>query len=171
MNLTLVTSGISTPARLLIGALADLPAFSPMGVYVLSVGSLATTFLAWPAVRAGLVPMYLWAAAFGVANGAAQAGFIAGVAAPALAPDPRSLGARMGVACGVIALATLAGPPVAGAILDRTPGAGTPAQYLGVQLWSGGVEVLALGVLGFLAWYLYKRGNAAKQAVAEKTAA
>jgi MFS transporter, MCT family, solute carrier family 16 (monocarboxylic acid transporters), member 3 len=161
-----VTSGVSTPARLLIGMLSDLPILSPLTVFQLSTGSLVLTFFMWPLVRSGAIPMYLWAAAFGFANGAAQGGFVAAVASRSLAPDPRTLGARMGVVCGVIAFATLAGPPIAGAILDSSAAEG-PAQYLGVQLWSGSVELLALAVLGAMAWSVRRRSRAAVTAAQE----
>ncbi|KAI1856164.1 hypothetical protein JX265_011879 [Neoarthrinium moseri] len=138
VNLLLLTNAVSTPARVLIGYAGD-ALVGPLNAYLFSVLSLALVLFSWAAVQSA-VAMYVWAAAFGVANGAVQGAFLGALAS--LVFDPRQMGSRFGLVCGFLAFATLAGPPIAGAILDSSAG-----NYLGAQIWSGAVEILAVVVL------------------------
>lgn len=72
-----------------------------------------------------------------------------------LCPDPVVAGTRMGTAFAVSSFGILAGPPVAGAILES-------GSWLGLQLFAGALLILALSVLAFVrfwvvGWTLYRK--------------
>lgn len=144
-TLLLITNGASTVSRILIGYLAD-NSLGPMNAYIVSVATLAASFFTWIAVTSG-TGMYVWAAGFGVTSGAAQGAFVGALAS--LTVDPQRLGTRLGMVCGLLAFATLSGPPTAGAILGASEG-----WYGWAQIWAGVVEVLATVVLGAARWWL-----------------
>ena len=92
---------------------------------------------AWTGVhtKAG---MYVFSVFFGLANGAAQGVFVGSLAS--LTADPRRMGTRFGMVCSVAGLATLVGPPMAGAIVDGS-GGGYTGMFLCScleGLWLGG---------------------------------
>lgn len=60
-----------------------------------------------------------------------------------LCPDPATVGARMGIAFALSSFGLLAGPPVAGAILQS-------GSWLGVQLFAAALLALATGALVFV---------------------
>ncbi|KAL2260634.1 hypothetical protein VTK26DRAFT_5311 [Humicola hyalothermophila] len=138
VQLLLITNGLSVPARPVVGFLADRYA-GPINLYALHTLLLGCLVFAWTAVdsRGG---MYVFSAFFGLANGAAQ-GLFAGALA-SLTRDPRKMGTRFGMVCTIAAFASLAGPPTAGAIIDKSGG-----KYLWAQVWAGLVIVLAAFVL------------------------
>ncbi|KAH8664009.1 major facilitator superfamily domain-containing protein [Xylariales sp. PMI_506] len=148
VNLLLVLNAMSTPGRLLIGYLGDFH-IGRLNANALAVAALGATLYSWAAVSTG-PGMYAWAAAFGFTSGAAQGAYVS--ALPALTADPRAIGVRLGMVCFLNMFATLAGPPLAGAILDAAGG-----KYLGVQLWSGSVEVLAVLILLAGRWSFKKK--------------
>lgn len=71
----------------------------------------------------------------GFVNGAAQGVFPG--ASSSLVSDPSRLGSWVGMIFTVCGLATLAGPPVMGAIIDASGG-----TYLWAQIWAGLVIIL-----------------------------
>lgn len=119
-----------------------------MNTYIASVATLSLTLFTWTAVKSG-PGMWAWAAAFGITNGASQAAFISGLAS--LTRDPKKMGTRFGMVCGIVAFASLAGPPTAGAILDATGG-----TYRWAQIWGGSCEFLAMLILMAARWCLEK---------------
>lgn len=145
MNLLLVTNAVSTPARVFIGWVAD-NLLGPFNTYILSVASLAATLFAWTAVT-NAPGMYVWAAAFGITNGAAQAAYVGAIAG--LTKDPKRIGIRIGMIFGMISFAVLAGPPTAGSIIDATGG-----TYQWAQVWGGSVELLAVVILMAGRWFV-----------------
>lgn len=147
VNLLLLTNAVSTPARVLVGYVAD-NVLGPLNTYIAALASLSLTLFAWTAVTSG-PGMWVWAAAFGITNGAAQAAYVSGLAS--LTPDPKKLGIRLGMVCGIVAFASLAGPPTAGAILDATGG-----SYRWAQIWGGSVELLAMLFIMAARWCLEK---------------
>lgn len=144
-SLLLVTNGASMLSRIFIGYMAD-NCLGPMNAYILSVAGLSVVLFTWMAVSSA-VGMYLWSAAFGLASGAAQGAFVYALAS--ITVDPRKIGTRLGMVCGLIGFASLAGPPTAGAILDVSGG-----WYGWAQIWAGAVEVLATVVLGAARWQM-----------------
>jgi MFS family permease len=134
VQLLLITNGMSVPSRPLVGYLAD-QHFGPINLYTFHTLVLGCLIFAWTGVttRTG---MYVFAVFFGLANGAAQGLFAGSLAS--LTKDPRKMGTRFGMVCTIVAFASLAGPPTAGAIIDKSGG-----RYLWAQVWAGLVIVLA----------------------------
>lgn len=62
--------------------------------------------------------------------------FVGGLAS--LTPDPSKLGVRFGMVCSVLAFASLAGPPTAGALIQSHDG-----SFLEAQIWAGTVTTCA----------------------------
>ena len=82
---------------------------------------------------------------------------------PVVCPDPKVLGARMGMAQGLGSVASLIGSPIAGALSQVGVSGPDERNYLGLQLWAGLVMMLGACNLMFL-WFLLikKRGPATK---------
>lgn len=73
---------------------------------------------------------------------------------PVVCPDPKVLGARMGMAQGIGSIASLVGSPIAGALSQVGTSGPEERNYLGLQLWAGLVMLVgALNLLG-LWWQL-----------------
>ncbi|KAK3378371.1 major facilitator superfamily domain-containing protein [Podospora didyma] len=128
VQLLLITNGMSIPSRPVVGFLAD-RVLGPINTYIMATMFLGCMIFAWTGVetREG---MYIFSVFFGLANGAAQGVFVGSLAS--LTKDPRKMGTRFGMVCTTVAFATLAGPPTAGAIIDRSGG-----KYLWAQIWAG----------------------------------
>jgi MFS transporter, MCT family, solute carrier family 16 (monocarboxylic acid transporters), member 3 len=94
--------------------------------------------------------MYTFSVLFGLSNGAFQGVF--GGAVASLSKDPQKIGTRFGMLASVVAVATLAGPPTAGAIIDKSGG-----TYLGAQIW-GGTAILC-GMLTIAAGRWWQTGS------------
>ncbi|KAH6636782.1 major facilitator superfamily domain-containing protein [Chaetomium tenue] len=151
VQLLLITNGMSVPSRPVTGYLAD-RYFGPINLYAFQTLVLGCLIFAWTGVttRTG---MYVFSVFFGLSVGAAQGLFAGSLAS--LTKDPRKMGTRFGMVCTVVAFASLAGPPTAGAIIDKSGG-----RYLWAQIWAGIVIVLAsvlfaatrCAVVGFKLW-------------------
>lgn len=139
VQLLLIMNGLSVPSRPIMGDIAD-RWVGPINLYAINTVVFGVISLAWMAVktRAG---MYIFSAFFGLWSGAAQGLF--GGSCASLTEDPRKMGTRFGMVCTLMAFATLAGPPTAGAIIDKSGG-----TYTWAQLSSGLVIVLG----GLLIW-------------------
>jgi MFS transporter, MCT family, solute carrier family 16 (monocarboxylic acid transporters), member 3 len=148
VSLLVLTNAVSAPARILIGYLADFH-IGPLNAFILAVASFAATLFGWTGVRSA-AGMYVWAAAFGITNGAAQGAFVAGAAC--LTSDPAKAGVRFGMICAVVAFGVLAGPPLAGAVID-----GSGGSYLWAQVWGGCALVVAVLVLAVGRWCRHRR--------------
>lgn len=71
---------------------------------------------------------------------------------PVVCPDPKVLGARMGMAQGLGSIASLIGSPVAGALSQVGVSGPNERNYLGLQLWAGLVMLLgAANLMGL--WF------------------
>ncbi len=140
VQLLLITNGMSVPARPVCGYLADRWT-GPINMFASASAGLGVMIFAWAGVH-DRVGMYVFSVFFGLANGAAQGVF--GGSLASLTRDPRKMGTRFGMVCTVVAFGTLAGPPTAGAIIDRSGG-----RYLNAQVWAG--LVILCGSVMFLA--------------------
>lgn len=130
VSLLLITNAAGIPLRPIAGHIADRH-LGPINTFILATLVLACMEFAWTGVstRAG---MYVFSVFLGMANGAAQ-GIVLGALA-SLTADPRKMGVRFGMVATLSGFATLAGPPMAGAIIDSTRG-----RYLWAQIWAGAV--------------------------------
>lgn len=70
-------------------------------------------------------------------------------------PDPKVLGARLGMAQAIGAFASLIGSPIAGALV--TGDESDDPSYLGLQLFCGFVMLLGSILLGLLWLFLVKK--------------
>jgi MCP family monocarboxylic acid transporter-like MFS transporter 3 len=147
VQLLLIVNGLSIPSRPIVGFVAD-RSTGPMNLFIAAALVLSGMLFAWVGVttRTG---MYVFAAFFGLSNGAAQGVFVGSLAS--MTADPRKMGTRFGMVCTIVAFATLAGPPTAGAIIDRCDG-----RYLYAQVWGG--LVVGLGALTVAAARCWKSG-------------
>ena len=82
--------------------------------------------------RAG---MLVYSAVMGFCNGTAQGVFPGAISS--LVEDVYLLGTRLGMVFAICGLATLAGPPTMGALLDANEG-----RYLWAQVWGGAVMLI-----------------------------
>lgn len=127
--LLIVLSAVGIPARGIAGLLAS-SYLGPMNLYIVSNILLGITTLTWIAVRSQ-TDLWAFVVVYGLVNGFVQASF--GGSLASLTTDPSKMGSRFGMVCTVLAFATLAGPPAAGAIIDAEGG-----EYLGAQIWAAG---------------------------------
>jgi len=124
---------MSIPARPVVGYVAD-NVLGPINTVIVAMFVLSCMFFAWIGVTTK-TGIYVFCVFFGLSNGAAQGVF--GGALTSLTADPRKMGTRFGMVATLLGFAALAGPPTAGAIIDRSDG-----KYLGAQLW-GAIVILA----------------------------
>jgi MFS family permease len=136
VQLLLIMNGVSIPARPIAGYVAN-KHVGVMNTYIASTVFFGVVQLAWMAVhdRAG---MYVIAVFFGLGNGVCQGLFLGSLAS--LTKDVTKMGTRIGMVHTIVAFATLAGPPTAGAIIDSAGG-----SYRGAQIWAGTLILVAAG--------------------------
>ncbi|OBR12152.1 Major facilitator superfamily transporter [Colletotrichum higginsianum IMI 349063] len=132
VSLLLITNGMGIPIRPVVGWLADRHV-GPINMFMLMVFLLGGMEFVWIGVetRTG---MYVFSVFFGLSNGAAQGVFVGSTAS--LTTDPQKMGTRFGMIATISGFASLAGPPTAGAIIDKAGG-----QYLGAQIWGGAMMI------------------------------
>ncbi|KAH9997454.1 MFS general substrate transporter [Xylariaceae sp. FL0662B] len=137
LNLLLLLNGVGVLGRLLPNHLAD--RVGPLTVMAPTCLAAGVALLAWAAVRdpAGL---YVWAVFYGVAAGAVQSLFPAGLGS--LTTDPRKQGTRMGMVFTVVSFAVLTGNPIAGALIAAARG-----RYVGAQAFTGACLLVGAGLI------------------------
>ncbi|KAI1423220.1 MFS general substrate transporter [Xylaria sp. FL1777] len=141
VRLLLIQNGVSIPARPLVGYIANYHV-GPMNTYIVTVILFAIITLAWIAVH-DAPGLYVYSVFLGLTNGVCQGMFLGSLAS--LTDDNRKMGTRIGMEYVVFGLATLAGPPIAGKIIDSSGGRFTYAQlYAGLTvLLSSGFYIAA----------------------------
>ncbi|KAL0944132.1 MFS monocarboxylate transporter [Colletotrichum truncatum] len=149
VSLLLITNGMGIPSRPVVGYVADRH-LGPINTFMLMTFLLGCMEFAWIGVKTR-TGMYIFSVFFGLSNGAAQGVFVGALAS--LTSDPQKMGTRFGMIATLSGFASLAGPPTAGAIIDRSGG-----QYLWAQVW-GGVVIIA-GSLTLGAARVAKTGKA-----------
>lgn len=122
------------PMRPIAGFIADRWT-GPINLFIVALTSVFAILYSWTAVttRTG---MYVFSVVYGLAIGANQGLFIASLTS--LTKDPQKMGVRFGMVETLSALATVAGAPTAGAIIDRDHG-----NYFWAQIWGGTVMAAA----------------------------
>ncbi|KAH8913094.1 MFS general substrate transporter [Coniochaeta sp. PMI_546] len=128
VQLLLIMNGVSIPARPIAGYIANWHV-GVMNTYIIATIFFGIVTLAWMAVR-DRAGMYIIAVFFGLGNGVCQGLFLGSLAS--LTSDARKMGTRIGMVHTLVAFATLAGPPTAGAIIDSSDG-----RYVFAQIWAG----------------------------------
>lgn len=143
--LAIVMSAVGIPARGFAGFAAD-SMIGPMNVYIISTVLLGIITVTWIAVSSN-AGMYVFVVFWGLANGCLQAAF--GGSLAGLTTDPTKMGTRYGMVCTLLAVATLAGPPTAGAIIDNSGG-----SYLPAQIWAAVVILLGASTVAVGRWWV-----------------
>ncbi|KAJ6438608.1 major facilitator superfamily transporter [Purpureocillium lavendulum] len=128
VSLLLINNALGIPTRPFAGYLAS-SHFGPINTYTVATFFVGVGFFSWIGVttRAG---MYAFSVFFGIAISANQGVFVGALAS--LTKDPRKMGTRFGMIETLSSFATVAGPPTAGALIDRSGGSHRPAQ-----IWAG----------------------------------
>jgi len=140
VQLLLILAGMSVPSRPVVGYVAD-RWVGPVNMYTIATLVLGAVSFAWVGVTSK-TGMYVFSVFFGLASGASQGVFVGSLAS--LTQDARKMGTRFGMVCTIAGFASLAGPPTAGAIIDRSGGG-----FLWAQIWSA--TVIVLGALALAA--------------------
>ncbi|KAL0467472.1 MFS monocarboxylate transporter [Neurospora intermedia] len=137
LNILLVLNGVGIFGRLVPNYLAD--RVGPINLFIPFAAVGGICMLCWMAVEseAGL---YVWAVFYGAAAGGIQSLFPAGLTS--LTTDLRKTGVRMGMVFTCNSFATLAGPPIAGAIITSMDG-----KYYGAQAFAGSTLLCGTGLL------------------------
>jgi MFS family permease len=138
VSLLLITNAAGIPLRPIVGHIADRH-LGPINTFILALFVLACMDFAWVGVRTR-AGMYVFSVFLGMANDAAQ-GIVLGALA-SLTADPRKMGVRFGMVATLSGIATLAGPPMAGAIIDSTGG-----RYTWAQIWAGAVLLTSSSII------------------------
>ncbi|KAK4465038.1 major facilitator superfamily domain-containing protein [Cladorrhinum samala] len=133
LNLLLVMNGVGIIGRIIPNAIAD--RVGPINVFVPVGAMCGMCVLCWQAVHT-TTGLYVWSCFYGLVAGGIQSLFPAGLSS--LNTDVRKAGVRIGMVFTTVSFATLAGPPIAGAIITAADG-----RYFGAQIFAG--VALALG--------------------------
>lgn len=137
LNLLLVMNGVGAPGRLLPNSLAD--RFGTINVFVPVSAITGICILCWMAVKS-TTGLYVWCIFYGMAAGGVQSLFPAALSS--LTTDLRKAGVRIGMVFTIVSFATLAGPPISGAIITATDG-----DYYGAQGFAGAALLLGTGLM------------------------
>lgn len=130
-------NGVGIIGRLLPNHLAD--RWGTLTIFGPTAGYSALMTYCWLSIssRAGL---YAWAAFGGIAFGAIQALFPAGLAS--LTTDLSKQGTRIGMIFTIVSFSALTGPPISGALISAAGG-----RYHGAQLFAGTSFVIGMGFM------------------------
>ncbi len=137
LNLLLVINGVGIPGRLVPNHLAD--RFGIFNVFVPVASIAGICVFSWMAVK-NATGLYVWCAFYGMSAGGIQSLFPAGLSS--LTTDLRKAGVRMGMIFTIVSFATLAGPPIAGAIITASGG-----SYYGAQAFAGAALLLGTSLM------------------------
>lgn len=151
LNVIVVSQAASVVGRL--GAGLASTRVGVMTPWTFCVTASGVSCIAWIAVTtpAGL---YAIAAFYGAFSGALIP--LPTAIFPLVCPDPKVMGARLGMSQGVSSFGTLIGAPIAGALVGIN---GVPAgnPYLGLQLFGGCIILVGALNLLLLWWMLYRQ--------------
>ncbi|KAI5928567.1 major facilitator superfamily domain-containing protein [Camillea tinctor] len=150
INFVLITNALGIPSRPLFGFLADRYT-GPINTFGLNCIGLGVLAFGWTGVHKR-ADMYAYSVVMGFVNGAAQGVFPG--ATSSLMRDVTRLGTWVGMVFAICGFATLAGPPVMGAIIDHNGG-----SYLWAQIWAALVIMLGGIFLLASAWLVGTKGT------------
>ncbi|KAI8966819.1 MFS general substrate transporter [Daldinia sp. FL1419] len=150
INFVLITNAVAIPARPLFGLIADRYDAS-IETYGLNCVTLGIMAFCWIGVhtRGG---MYAFSVAMGFVNGAAQGIFSSAISR--FITDPSKMGTWIGMTFGICGVATLAGPPTMGAIIDASG-----SKYIWAQIWVGLTIFMGGSIVLFAAWLIKKKSG------------
>lgn len=134
LNLLLVMNAVGIPGRLICNHLAD--RVGPLNVLIPVAGVGGVCLFSWMAVGS-TASLYVWSCFYGLTAGGLTGLFPAGITS--LTTDLRKSGVRMGMMFTIVSFATLAGPPIAGAIITTSEG-----SYHGAQRFAAATLLLGM---------------------------
>ncbi|KAI1747347.1 putative monocarboxylate permease [Xylaria castorea] len=143
VNLLVVINAVGIPVRPLLGLAAD-HYFGALPTLIVSTTLLAILLYIWLVIQ-NVTQLYVWSVFYGLATGATQGIFVGGLVS--LTADPSKMGTRFGMVCSILGFATLAGPPLAGALIESENGGFSKAQ-----IWSGTVTIAGAAFLCAAKW-------------------
>lgn len=151
-------NAVGVPGRLIPALVAD-AYLGPMKLYLPFVFISSITLYAWIAVKSigSLLPFAIF---YGIFGACVQGLFPSALAS--LTEDPKQKGVRMGMILSIAGLGSLAGPPIAGALVSAGGGNFIYAQIFTGTMMMGGAMILSLDQ--FLAWKFSQHTAAAGQA-------
>lgn len=133
LNLLLLINGVGFIGRTVPNYLAD--RFGVINMFIICGFYAGIAAMCWTAVKS-TVGLYVWVVFYGIAAGAIQSLFPAGLTS-LNTKDLSKAGVRMGMIFTLNSLATLTGPPIAGALVSADGG-----RYLGAQMFIGSVLLI-----------------------------
>lgn len=128
INLLMVMVGVGLPGRLIPNYLAD-AYFGPLTTMIPFAFGCGILFFSWAGVHDS-TGLYIFAAFYGALSGAIQSLWPATLTS--LTTDLKKAGTRLGMGFTIISIATLTGPPLAGALIQKDNG-----KYIYAQIWGG----------------------------------
>jgi MFS family permease len=131
----MVLNGVGFIGRTVPPYIADL--IGPMNIFIPTAFVAGICGLAWMAVTS-TAGLYVWAVFYGITAGGVQGLFPACLSI--LTTDLSKAGVRMGMVFTINSIATLTGPPIAGAIINKMNG-----RYEGAQTFAGAVLLVGMG--------------------------
>lgn len=144
----MVMNGVGVPGRLIPAILSD-KFTGPVNMFIPVSAAAGILLYCWIAVHS-LGGLYAFVAVYGTFGGGVQSLFPS--ALPSLTTDLSKVGVRIGMIFSIVSIASLTGPPIAGALIDTNGG-----KYLGAQLF-GGTSML-LGTTLIIAAKFFKSGT------------
>ena len=137
LDLLLILNAVGAPGRVIPNHIADKVGVINILIPVTLISSIIV--FGWIAVSSP-TGLYVWTVFYGVAGGAIQGLFPAGLSA--LTDDPRKRGTRIGMVFTVVSFATLTGPPISGALIQAAGG-----RFVGAQSFAGGCLLLGMAFM------------------------
>lgn len=143
----MIMNGVGLPGRLIPAYLSD-RFTGPVNMFIPVSAAAGLLLYCWIAVHSldGLIGFVV---VYGFFGGGVQSLFPS--ALPSLTTDLGKVGVRIGMIFSIVSIASLTGPPIAGALIDAKGG-----QYLGAQLFGG--TSMILGTLFLITAKYFKSG-------------
>jgi predicted MFS family arabinose efflux permease len=148
INILLILNGVGILGRLVPSYFAD----KHTGPFNLLIPFCAVSSLAlflWPLVRSGAA-LYAWATIYGFFVAGFQGMFPAVLTS--LTKDMSKVGTRNGMGFAVMGVASLVGPPIAGALVQSHDGSYVSAQVFGGVVVLAGTGVLVMARVAITGW-------------------
>jgi MFS family permease len=143
----MIMNGLGLPGRLIPAYLSDKYS-GPVNIFIPISAAAAILLYSWIAVSS-LGGLVAFAIVYGFFGGSIQSLFPAALSS--LTTDLNKAGVRIGMIFSIVSLASLTGPPIAGALIDANGG-----QYLYAQIFGG--TSMMLGCMLLIVARYCKRG-------------
>ncbi|KAI2168630.1 hypothetical protein LOZ23_001992 [Ophidiomyces ophidiicola] len=138
LTILMIMNALGTVGRMIPSFLADY-FIGPMNALIPFTFASSIVLFAWSGVKSSPT-LYAFSALYGFFGAGMQALFPA--VATSLSTDMKKTGVRFGMILSIVSVASLTGPPIAGALIEKGNG-----SYLYMQLFAGLSMLLGTGVL------------------------